>query len=369
MQEEKLHQIALMRAPGIGSTNIKNLISYCGSAKNVHASTKGKLAKIPGVGLITANAVLSNINLSAAEQELENVAKNNAQLLFYTDKEYPDRLKQIMDAPPLLYVSGKGNIDTPKMVAIVGTRKATNYGKGMVSELIQGLKQHNTTIVSGLAYGIDIHAHKEALKNNLPTIGVMASGLDIIYPAVHKSVAMDMKENGALVSENAFGTKPDAPRFPARNRIIAGMVDVVIVVEAAIKGGALITAEIANSYNKDVFAIPGSIGESHSEGCNRLIKANKAHLLEKVKDIEYIMNWDVENAITTSKQPPIDFNTLSIQEKSIVALFADNKNELLVDDISWRSQISISEIAALLLQLEFKGIIKSLPGKKYKLNF
>lgn len=368
MQEEKLHQITLLRTPGIGSSNIKNLISYCGSAKNVHTATKGKLAKIPGIGLITANSILSNTNLSSAEQELANVEKNNAQLLFYTDSKYPARLKQIIDAPPLLYTSGKGNIDTPKMVAIVGTRKATEYGKGMVTELIQGLKNHNSTIVSGLAYGIDIHAHKEALKNNLPTIGVMASGLDIIYPAVHKSIAIEMKENGALISENAFGTKPDAPRFPARNRIIAGMVDVVIVVEAAIKGGALITAEIANSYNKDVFAIPGSIGKSHSEGCNRLIKANKAHLLEKVRDIEYIMNWDV-NTEEKKKQPPIDFNSLSIQEKNIVALFVDDNKELIVDDISWKSQISISEIASVLLQLEFKGVIKSLPGKRYKLNF
>ncbi|MDH5366363.1 MAG: DNA-processing protein DprA [Cyclobacteriaceae bacterium] len=367
MQEEKLHQIALLRTPGIGSANIKNLISYCGSAKNVHASTKGKLAKIPGIGLITANSILSNANFSAAKQELAAVDKNNAQLFFYTDSEYPDRLKQIIDAPPLLYVSGKGNIDTPKMVAIVGTRKATDYGKGMVTELIQGLKNHNSTIVSGLAYGIDIHAHKEALKIDLPTIGVMASGLDIIYPSAHKSVAKEMKEKGSLISENAFGTKPDAPRFPARNRIIAGMVDVIIVVEAAIKGGALITAEIANSYNKDVFAIPGSIGKSHSEGCNRLIKSNKAHLLEKVRDIEYIMNWNA-NEENTKKQPIIDLESLSTQEKNIVALFVDNK-ELIVDDISWKSQISISEIASILLQLEFKGIIKSLPGKRYRLNF
>jgi DNA processing protein len=367
MNEDKLYQIALLRTPGVGSTNIKSLISYCGSAKNVFQSPKGKLAKIPGIGTFIANSINPKVDLTFAEQEILTAKKNGADLLFYTDEDYPQRLKQILDAPPLLYVSGNGSLNRPKMVAIVGTRKATEYGKGMVTELVQGLMQHNVTIVSGLAYGIDVHAHKESLNNGLPTIGIMASGLDIIYPAVHKSIALQMKENGALVTENAFGTKPDAPRFPARNRIIAGMADVIIVVEAAAKGGALITAEIANSYNKDVFAIPGNIGKTNSEGCNKLIKSHKAHLLEKVSDIEYIMNWDTTQS-KKSTIPKIDITDLTPSEQKILLLFDDNKKELLVDDISWKSQIPISVLASTLLQLEFRGIIKSLPGKKYRLN-
>lgn len=367
MNEERLYQIALVNTQGIGSTNIKTLISYCGSAKNVFNSSRGKLSKIPGIGTITANGIGLKPNLEFAEKELEKANKLGNQLLFYTDAEYPNRLKQVMDAPPLLYTTNTTFLNQNKMVAIVGARKATEYGKDMVSELVQGLKPHNATIVSGLAYGIDIQAHKDALKNSLSTIGVMASGLDIIYPSIHRNIANEMKGNGALLSENAFGTKPDSPRFPARNRIIAGMVDVVIVVEAARKGGALITAEIANGYNKDVLAVPGNAGSSLSEGCNHLIKSNKAHLLDKIEDIEYIMNWDKETT-KPKTQISIDLNSLNDKEKNIVTLFGKENIDLLIDDISWKSQITISEVSSLLLQLEFKGIIKSLPGKKFRLQ-
>lgn len=366
MNADKLYQIALVNSSGIGSTNIKSLISYCGSAKQVFSSTKGKLSKIPGIGTITASGIKSNPDINFAEHELNKANNLGVELLFYTDKNYPRRLKQIADAPPLLYTTSNNGLNKNKIVAIVGTRKATDYGKGMVTELIQGLKSHDPTIVSGLAYGIDIQAHKDALKYNLTTIGVMASGLDIIYPAAHKRVAQEMKENGALISENAFGTKPDAPRFPARNRIIAGMVDVVIVIEAARKGGALITAEIANSYNKDVLALPGNAGSTTSEGCNHLIKSNKAHLLDKIEDIEYIMNWDSQIG-ESNNNGNVDYTTLNDKEKNIVTLFNEISNDLLIDDISWKSQITISEVSSVLLQLEFKGIIKSLPGKKYRL--
>lgn len=365
MNEDKLYQIALANTQGIGSINIKTLISYCGSAKNVFLSTKSKLAKIPNIGTITAGKINSP-DLDFAKKELEKATKSGVEILFYTDTKYPNRLKQVIDAPPLLYTTSSVRLNAKKMVAIVGTRKASEYGKSMVSELVQGLKNHDATIVSGLAYGIDVQAHKEALKHNLPTIGVMASGIDIIYPAVHKNIAYEMKNSGALISENAFGTKPDAPRFPARNRIIAGMVDAIIVVEAARKGGALITAEIANSYNKDVFAIPGNAGSSLSEGCNHLIKSNKAHLLDKIEDIEYIMNWNSDNE-TSGSNIEVNYSDLNKQEASIVTLFQKGSNEMLIDDISWKSQINIGEVSSVLLQLEFKGLIKSLPGKKYRL--
>ena len=368
MNEEKLYQIALSRVPKIGGATVKNLVSYCGSAKAVFEATAGKLGKVPGIGTILINNIKSHCDLETAQQEYEQVEKNNARILFYTDKEYPNRLKQVYDAPPIIYVTGNSDFNKNKMVAIVGTRNATTYGREFTEHIVNALSHHKATIVSGLAYGIDIAAHKAALKHNLPTIAVMASGLDIVYPAQHKSVAKDLQTNGALVSENPFGTKPDAHRFPARNRIIAGMADAVIVVEAARKGGALITAEIANSYNRDVFAVPGSVGESFSEGCNYLIKTNKAHLLERVEDIEYIMNWDKETS-DASNFPSIDMSTLPEKEKAIISLFDKNVKELVIDDISWKSQISVAETASLLLQLEFKGIIKSLPGKKYKVCY
>ena len=368
MNEEKLYQIALSRVPKIGGATVKNLVSYCGSAKGVFEAATGKLGKVPGIGTILINNIKSHCDLETAQQEYEQVEKNNARILFYTDKEYPNRLKQVYDAPPIIYVTGNSDFNKNKMVAIVGTRNATTYGREFTEHIVNALSHHKATIVSGLAYGIDIAAHKAALKYNLPTIAVMASGLDIVYPAQHKSVAKDLQTNGALVSENPFGTKPDAHRFPARNRIIAGMADAVIVVEAARKGGALITAEIANSYNRDVFAVPGSVGESFSEGCNYLIKTNKAHLLERVEDIEYIMNWDKESS-DVSNVPYIDMSTLPEKEKAIISLFNKNIKELVIDDISWKSQIPVAETASLLLQLEFKGIIKSLPGKKYKVCY
>src|SRR5690606_16227964 len=232
--------------------------------------------------------------------------------IFYTDKNYPTRLKQINDAPSLLYVKGNVDFENQKMVAIVGTRKATEYGKRCVEDLVAELVPHRATIVSGLAYGIDIHAHKQAVKNDLPTFGVMGSGMDIIYPSAHKETAKKMFANGGLITEHPFGTKPDAHNFPARNRIVAALSDAVIIVEAAAKGGALITADIANSYNKDVFAMPGNLRQSHSAGCNNLIKSNRAHLLTSVKDLEYIMNWDP--AVKPSRKESINLDTFAPEE-------------------------------------------------------
>ncbi|HRG11398.1 MAG TPA: DNA-processing protein DprA, partial [Cyclobacteriaceae bacterium] len=238
--------------PGIGDFLLKQVVSYCGSAEQVFKTPKGKLLKIPGVGEVSAEAIKHGDTFKEAERELKKAEREEVEIILYTDKKYPLRLKSIEDAPALLYYKGNQNLNVPKTVGIVGTRQATEYGKEMVERICQELAPHNPLIISGLAYGIDIAAHKAALKNNLPTIGVMGSGMDVIYPAAHKETAKKMQNLGALITENRFGTKPDAHNFPARNRIIAGMCDALIVVEAAEKGGALITADIANSYNKDV---------------------------------------------------------------------------------------------------------------------
>jgi DNA processing protein len=365
MDQNRLSLLALHFIPGVGDHLIRQLVSYCGSAEKVFKTPKGKLLKIPGIGEITAHAIQQGKPFVAAERDFKKAEKENVDLIFFTDKTYPSRLKQVNDAPSLLYVKGKIDFENPKTVGIVGTRKATNYGKECVEELVKNLALHKPLIVSGLAYGIDIHAHKHAIKNDLPTIGVMGSGMDVIYPGSHSDTAKKMMENGGLVTEHSFGTQPDAHNFPARNRIVAALSDAVVIVEAAEKGGALITADIANSYNKDVFAFPGNIGQSHSAGCNNLIKANKAHLITAAKDLEYIMNWDP--AVKPERKEIFSLENYEPNEQVILKILLENNKQMMIDDISWRANIGISQLASILLGLEFKGVIASLPGKIYKI--
>jgi len=367
MDQERLSIIALHFIPGLGDYTVRQLVSYCGSAEKVFKTPKGKLLKIPGIGQVTAEAITKDQPFKKAEQEIKRAEKENTELVFYTDKKYPSRLRQLADAPSLLYVNGNIDFENPKTVGIVGTRRSTDYGKNCVEELVEGLVPHDALIISGLAYGIDIQAHKQALRNNLPTLGVMGSGMDVIYPAAHKETARKMLSHGGLITENPFGTKPDAHNFPARNRIIAGLSDALIVVEAAEKGGALITAEIANSYNKDVFAFPGNIGQSFSAGCNELIKANKAHLLTSVKDLEFIMNWDINTTGTPQKKESLTLDSFEPNEQTVLKVLLDNNNQLMIDELSWRSGLAVSQLAAVLLGLEFKGVVSALPGKVYKI--
>jgi DNA processing protein len=367
MDQDRLSLLALHSIAGIGDYTIRQLISYCGSAEKVFRTPKGKLIKIPGIGPVTADSIVTGKPFAQAEKELIRAEKDNTRIIFYTDKDYPSRLKSISNAPSRLYVKGKIDFENPKMVAIVGTRKSTDYGRNCVHELIEQLVAHKACIVSGLAYGIDVIAHKQSLKAGLSTIGVMGSGMDIIYPASHAETARKMQECGGLVTENPFGTKPDAHNFPARNRIIAGLCDALIIVEAAEKGGALITAEIANDYNKDVFAFPGNIGQSYSEGCNNLIKANKAHLITSVKDLEFIMNWDI-NTTQVPRKNTLDLAAFEPAEQSVLKVLLANNNQLMIDELSWQSGLPVGQLASLLLGLEFKGMVSSLPGKLYKLT-
>ena len=366
MDKNRVAQLALHFVPGIGNFLIKQLISYCGSAEGVFKAPKNKLLKIPGIGEISADAILKQKPVEKAEKELVRAEKENVHILFHSDKDYPVRLKQINDAPSLLYVKGKGSLESSKVVAIVGTRNATGYGKSFADELLEALKPHKTLIISGLAYGIDIQAHKAALRYGLPTIGVMAGGINKLYPAAHRKTAEEMQENGAITTEQHFDVVPDAPKFPARNRIIAGLSDAIIVVEAAAKGGALITANIGNDYNRDVFAVPGEVGKKYSEGCNNLIKHNKAHLLSSVKDIEYIMNWSASES--PPKQQTLDLNLFNDDEQLVLNTLKETLEGLQIDRLSWATQIPMNNLASILLALEFQGHVKSLPGKKYKLN-
>lgn len=364
----QLHQLALAFSPNVGNVMARNLISYLGSADAVFAASATKLKSVPGIGEVIAQGILQKTGIREAEKELVLLEKKGIELLFSHQPAYPTRMKTLYDAPFMMYQKGPCQLNTPRVVGMVGTRNATDYGRRITEEIVEGLKPYNVLISSGLAYGIDIAAHRACLKFGVPTVGVMASGIDIIYPAVHQKTAQEMLENGALLTEARMGVKPDAMRFPARNRIIAGMSDVTIVVEAAAKGGALITAEYANNYNRDVFAVPGNLHSSYSEGCNKIIRENKAQIFTSVETFIESMNW---NAATPSREslktPEVDMSHFTHEETQIMALLSQHR-QMQVDDLSWHSQIPMNKLASLLLNLEFQGFVRTLPGKKYVLG-
>ncbi len=366
MDQERLALMALHFVPGIGDHLTKQLVNHCGSAQQVFKLSKSKLLKVPGIGEVTASAIPEGRTYHLAEKELRKAEREDARVLFFIDKAYPARMRSIDDAPVLLYIKGNINLNVPKVVAIVGTRQATAYGKKQVEMIVEGLVGHGALIISGLAYGIDIHAHKCALGSGLATIGVLGSGIDIIYPAPHKDVARKMINQGGLISENHFGTKPDAHNFPARNRIIAGLCDALIVAEAALKGGALITAEIANSYNRDVFAIPGNLGEIYSEGCNKLIKINKANLMTSIADLEYIMNWKTDSR--PDNQLSLDLGLFEKDELRVLQALHEKSTPTWIDELSIKTDMEHGYLSSVLLSLEFKNAVVSLPGKLYRVK-
>jgi len=366
-----LHEVALTLFPGIGPQLTRQLMSYGGSAKNVLHLPPGKLRKIPGVGPATV-AVLTGADrtaaLNQAEAAVRKAEKEGVQLLFYTNKRFPARLKQIADAPALLYYQGTADLNQPKILAIVGTRQATDYGREQTERLVQGLVPHQPLVVSGLAYGIDIAAHRAALQEGLETVGVMATGLDTIYPHAHRKTAEKMLTQGGLLTEFAFGTPPDRFNFPARNRIIAGLADGTVVVEAAKKGGALITADLAQGYDRDVLAIPGPLGSAASEGCHELIKANKAALYSEPQDLEQQLNWDAALHFNGKFKGPTTYDPLDFTpaESSVLEVLQAAKEEH-IDNLAWKTQLPMHQMASLLLNLEFRNVVKALPGKRFAL--
>jgi DNA processing protein len=363
VDKDLVYKIALTQIPGIGSVLAKSLIGYCGGVNQVFEKSHSFLKKAPGVGDILAHNIKAFKDFSKATKEVEFIRKNNIRTVFFLDTDYPVRLKNIPDCPILLYTRGNENLSPEKCIAIVGTRKMTEYGKQFINQLIEDLVPHNVTVVSGLAYGVDVWAHKQCLKHGVDTFGVVAHGMDRIYPAVHSNIASEMIANeGAVLTEYTSGSKPDREHFPMRNRIVAGMVDAVIVVESAAKGGSLITAELANQYNRDVLAVPGNIGEKYSAGCNYLLKSHKANVIEGIKDLVKLLNWDV--TIEKSNQREL-FVELSEDEKKVVDMIRENK-EMGIDQLMSNSGFSSSMLAMTLLELEMKNCITSLPGKRYQ---
>jgi DNA processing protein len=367
--EQLKYQIALTLLPGVGPVLAKNLVSYCGSVEEIFKKKKAQLEKIPGIGEDRAKAIVEVEKeiFERAEKEVAFIRKHKITPLFYTDENYPARLKNCDDAPPLLFFKGKCELNSSRMIAIVGTRNCTSYGKKITEQLVNDFAKYDVTVVSGLAYGIDIVAHKTAVKKNIPTIGVLAHGLNQLYPSEHKPTVENMVNNGGILTEFLSKSIFVPANFPSRNRIVAGMCDAVIVVESAIKGGALITADIANGYNRDVFAVPGRSGDKYSEGCNEFIRLNKAALLTSADQFAEMMLWEKESAEKKSEPKQLKiFHELKDEEKILVNLL-QQKGKLDIDTISINANMPMSKVSSTLLNLEFAGVLKSLPGKMFEL--
>ena len=363
-----LYKIAISLVPGIGCVTAKSLIAYCGSAMQVFMEREKILRTIPGVGTVLAKNILQSKVLTRAEREVEFISKNRVTAHFYLDDSYPLRLKSCPDAPILLFSKGNPNMNCTKVVSIVGTRNATAYGRDLVDKFIASIAErgYDIQIVSGLAYGIDIQAHRAALHNNLSTVCVVAHGLETVYPSLHKSIALEMCEkNGGIVTDFLSNSVIDRKNFLRRNRIIAGLADAVVVVESARKGGALLTAELAISYNRDLFAFPGRVGEPYAEGCHFLIKTNRAGLIENIEDLEYSMNWQPGSVATENCQSRL-FYDLSPDEQKVVDLLKA-EGDSAIDIICLQSGLPVNRVSPMLLALEFSGIVKCLPGKVFRL--
>jgi len=365
MTNDLLYQVALTLVPNIGDVHAKTLVSTYGSAHAIFKAKKKELENIEGIGIVRAKSIKEFTDLSGAEEELRFIDKYRISALFITDNNYPKRLLNCYDSPALLYYRGNADLNASKIIAIVGTRNNGEYGRIVCEKLIADLQAENVLIVSGLAFGIDTIAHKAALKNNLQTVGVLAHGLDRIYPPQNKLLAKQMTEHGGLLTDFISNTNPDKQNFPRRNRIVAGICDAIIVIESSIKGGSLITAELANGYNKDVFAIPGRTSDSKSEGCNYLIKNNKAGLISNANDLLENMGWVEQKRSSPKKQREL-FIELSADEKIIVDILQEKEN-IHVDELYLKSGLSSSAVATALLMLEMQAVVISLPGKIYKL--
>ncbi|MFI5133032.1 MAG: DNA-processing protein DprA [Chitinophagales bacterium] len=367
LTNDLLYQLALTLVPNIGCVQAKILVEHFGNAESVFKAKEFRLKNIEGIGEVRANSIKSFTDFSEAEEEIKFIEKFKIKPLFITDKDYPRRLLNCYDSPTLLFYKGTADLNTSKIIAIIGTRSNTEYAKQVTDKLVKELAGQNILIISGMAFGVDAIAHKAAMKNDLPTVAVLAHGLDQIYPSEHSNLAKDMiKQDGGLLSEFRSNTKPDKHNFPVRNRIVAGMSDATIVIETSIKGGSMITAELANGYNKDVFAIPGKVTDNKSAGCNYLIKNNKAMLLTDAQELIEVMNWEDKKKPSVKKQKEL-FIELSADEKIIVKILQE-KETVHIDEINMKSGLSSSAVAAAILNLELEGVILSKPGKIYSLQ-
>lgn len=363
----QLYEIALTLLPGVGDVLAKNLVAYCGSAQAIFSTSKSRLEKIPGIGKEKAAQITSTEVLKEAEEELKFIDKYQIETLFFTDKKYPYRLKECTDSPVMMYYRGNTDLNSEKIIAVVGTRRITNYGKEQTQKLIADLAAQNIVVVSGLAYGVDVCAHQAALENSLPTVGVLGHGLNTVYPQAHKSVAKKMIAQGGLLTEYRSSNKMHPSNFPSRNRIVAGLCDALVVVESAVEGGAMLTANVANSYNREVFAFPGKTSDRFSAGCNFLIKTYKAKMIESAEDLLREMNWQSHVSANENKKKQRQLAIALNDEEQKIYRLLQEKEGLVIDELAEKATMNISTLAATLLEMEMNNILISLPGKRYKL--
>ena len=362
--------LALSRVQVTQLVLIRELIGIAGSAKTL-LDNAGNIQDILPEASPKLSAILADKSLTElAEREMEFIEKNGIRLICMGDEAYPYRLAECADAPLVLHSMGNADLNAKHIVSIVGTRHASEYGKELCANFVADLAKFvpDTLIVSGLAYGIDICAHRTALKEGLPTIGVLAHGLDRIYPNSHRSTAKSMLENGGLLTEFMSGTNPFPQFFVQRNRIVAGMADATVVVESASKGGSLITASLTNSYARDCFAFPGRINDRYSQGCNELVSRNKAALITSAYDFVEAMNWETATTKGTTDIQTELFPELSQEEKAIIALLRENSDGLQVNQLTVALDIPINKLLPLLFEMEMKGLVKAVAGGCYRVT-
>lgn len=365
-KKELLYALALQRTKNIGDINSKRLIAHCGSAENVFLEKKRNLVKINGIGTFALQYLFDKSNIIEAEKELEYIEKNNINVSYFLDASYPEKLKYCIDSPIILFSKGSISLSNQPIISIVGTRKITNYGRAFCEKLIHEIKDYNPIIVSGFAYGVDIFSHQMAIKNNLQTIAVIAHGLEEIYPKAHKKYINSVLKKGGFITDFWHTDGIQRENFLKRNRIIAGISEATIIIESAEKGGSLVTADIANSYSRDVLAVPGRASDIYSKGCNNLIKNHKAAILTSGNDLIRYLNWDIQKDVKQKAIQKKLFVELNLQEQKIYNFLINNGKELL-DIISLKCELPIHQTTTLLFQMEMKGVIRPLPGKLFEI--
>ena len=364
--QELFYVLALQKVEGVGDIMAKKLLNHCSSAEEIFKTKAVQLNAIDGVGSVLVKNLKNKTVFEEAEQELKYIQENEINTLFFKHQNYPERLKHCIDGPVLLFATGNINLNKRKIISIVGTRQITSYGTEFCKKFIEDLVPLDPIIVSGFAYGVDIVAHQVAMENNLQTIGVLAHGLNQIYPKTHKKYVAKMEKNGGFMTDFWSSSNPDKENFVRRNRIVAGISEATVVIESADKGGSLITANMANDYNRDVFAVPGRTSDKFSQGCNNLIKAQKANLLTSAADLVYLLNWDLDEA--TSNKKPIQkqlFVALEPEEQKVYDYLIKNGKEEM-DTIAIECAFPIYKISSILLNMELKGVVRPLPGKVFE---
>jgi DNA processing protein len=364
-EQEIYYLLALQKVKRIADISAKKLLRYYGSATAIFESVKHKAIDVPEIGSAMVQSLYEFNDWNRVELEMKFIEDNDLRVMSIFDDDYPHKLFHAPDGPILFF--WKGNIDwkLSRAISIVGTRNITHYGKRMTAEIIEGLAPYKPTIISGLAYGIDVEAHLNAIKQNLQTIGVLGHGFNRIYPSLHKKIADKMLENGGLITEFWHSDIVDRNNFLKRNRIVAGISEATLIVESGKKGGSLVTADIANSYNRDVFAVPGRAGDTYSKGCNNLIKQNKAALVTSANDIIDMLQWEEKQIKPTNPQFNL-FVELSDEEQQIFDLLQD-KGKMSLDDLAIELKFPVSKTAQILLQMELNNVVKGLAGKQFEL--